>query len=131
MDGTFRTRYTSSSALTTLDGGPARGCTEVPQVERAIAVHLCPQNAATWRGRPRLPSRACKFSSSLVAKAFFFFFALHAMAIRGRPPMSSAEAPQQPGPSVKPDQRPTTRRKVAPPAHHQATRNPRKASKHS
>ncbi len=53
------------------------------------------------------------------------------MAIRGRPPMSSAEAPQQPRPSVKPDQRPTTRRKVAPPAHHQATRNPRKASKHS
>ncbi len=45
--------------------------------------------------------------------------------------MSTAEAPQQPGPSVKPDQRPTTRRKVAPPAHHQATRNPRKASKHS
>ncbi len=26
----------------------------IPQVERAIAVHLCPRNAATWRNRPEL-----------------------------------------------------------------------------
>ncbi|KAL0199155.1 hypothetical protein M9458_007695, partial [Cirrhinus mrigala] len=74
-----------SPSLTTLDGGPARGYTEVPQVERAIAMHLCPQNAASWRGRPRLPSRACKFSSALVAKAYMASgqaaSALHAMAI--------------------------------------------------
>ncbi|KAL0191942.1 hypothetical protein M9458_010238, partial [Cirrhinus mrigala] len=42
------TRYTNSSSLTTLDGDPARGYTEIPQVERVVAVHLCPQNAATW-----------------------------------------------------------------------------------
>ncbi|KAL0179586.1 hypothetical protein M9458_025028, partial [Cirrhinus mrigala] len=50
-----RSRHVISPSLTTLDGGPARGYTEVPQVERAIAMHLCPQNAASWRGRPRLP----------------------------------------------------------------------------
>ncbi|KAL0195086.1 hypothetical protein M9458_008658, partial [Cirrhinus mrigala] len=80
-----RSRHVISPSLTTLDGGPARGYTEVPQVERAIAMHLCPQNAASWRGRPRLPSRACKFSSALVAKAYVVSgqaaSALHAMAI--------------------------------------------------
>lgn len=38
-------------------------------MERAIAMHLCPQNAATWRNRTRLPSRAFKFTLSLTAKA--------------------------------------------------------------
>ncbi|KAI2661194.1 hypothetical protein H4Q32_006732 [Labeo rohita] len=80
-----RSRYANSSSLTTLDGGPARGYTEVPQVERAIAMHLCPENAASWRGQPKLPSRACKFSSTLVAKAYSASgqaaSALHAMAI--------------------------------------------------
>ncbi|KAL0147528.1 hypothetical protein M9458_057156, partial [Cirrhinus mrigala] len=80
-----RSRHVISPSLTTLDGGPARGYTEVPQVERAIVMHLCPQNAASWRGRPRLPSRACKFSSALVAKAYVASgqaaSALHAMAI--------------------------------------------------
>ncbi|KAI2659532.1 ORF V: Enzymatic polyprotein [Labeo rohita] len=80
-----RSRHAISPSLTTLDGGPARGYTEVPQVERAIAMHLCPQNAASWRGRPRLPSRACKFSSALVAKAYAASgqaaSALHAMVI--------------------------------------------------
>ncbi|KAL0193870.1 hypothetical protein M9458_012166, partial [Cirrhinus mrigala] len=79
-----RSRHVISPSLTTLDGGPARGHTEVPQVERAIAMNLCPQNAASWRGRPRLPSRACKFSSALVAKAYVASgqaaSALHAMA---------------------------------------------------
>ncbi|KAI2661975.1 hypothetical protein H4Q32_007693 [Labeo rohita] len=80
-----RSRYANSPSLTTLDGGPARGYTEVPQVERAIAMHLCLQNAASWRGQPKLPSRACKFSSTLVAKAYSASgqaaSALHAMAI--------------------------------------------------
>ncbi|KAL0199601.1 hypothetical protein M9458_002788, partial [Cirrhinus mrigala] len=75
----------SSSLLTTLDGGAARGYVDVPQVERAVAVHLCPQNAATWRNRPRLPSKACKLSSALAAKAYGAAgqaaSSLHAMAI--------------------------------------------------
>ncbi|KAL0147132.1 hypothetical protein M9458_057656 [Cirrhinus mrigala] len=75
----------SSSLLTTLDGGAARGHVDVPQVERVIVVHLCPQNAATRRNRPRLPSKACKLSSTLAAKAYGAVgqadSALHAMAI--------------------------------------------------
>ncbi|KAL0195456.1 hypothetical protein M9458_009028, partial [Cirrhinus mrigala] len=72
---TWRAPYTarsrlSSSLLTTLDGGAARGYVDVPQVERAVAVHLCPQNAATWRNRSRFPSKACKLSSALAAKAY-------------------------------------------------------------
>ncbi len=57
----------------------------IPQVERAIAVHLCPRNAATWRNRPRLPSKACKLTAALAAKAYNAAgqaaSALHAMAI--------------------------------------------------
>ncbi len=60
-----RSRPSASSVLTTLDGGAAQGYVEVPPVERAIAMQLCPQGAAAWRGNPRLPSRACKFSSAL------------------------------------------------------------------
>ncbi len=57
----------------------------IPQVERAITVHLCPWNAATWRNRPRLPSKACKLTAALVAKAYSAAgqaaSALHTMAI--------------------------------------------------
>ncbi len=48
-------------------------------------MQLCLQDAAAWRGNPRLPSRACKFSSALMAKAYSAAgqaaFALHAMAL--------------------------------------------------
>ncbi len=48
-------------------------------------MQLCPQGAAAWRGNPRLPSRACKFSSTLTAKAYGAAgqaaSALHAMAL--------------------------------------------------
>ncbi len=67
---TARSRSSAFSILTTLDGGVARGYAGIPQVERAIAVHLCPRNAATWRNRPRLPSKACKLTAALAAKAY-------------------------------------------------------------
>ncbi len=80
-----RNRPSASSVLTTLDGGAAQGYVEIPPVERAIAMQLCPQGAAAWRGNPRLPSRACKFSSALTAKAYSAAgqaaSALHAMAL--------------------------------------------------
>ncbi len=80
-----RNRPSASSVLTTLDSGAAQGYVEVPPVERAIAMQLCPQGAAAWRGNPRLPSRACKFSSALTAKAYSAAgqaaSALHAMAL--------------------------------------------------
>ncbi len=40
----------------------------------AVAVHLCPRNAATWRNRPRLPSKAYSAAGQAAS-------ALHAMAI--------------------------------------------------
>ncbi|XP_016427502.1 translation initiation factor IF-2-like [Sinocyclocheilus rhinocerous] len=48
-------------------------------------MQLGPQSAAAWRGSPRLPSRACRFSSALTAKAYSAAgqaaSALHAMAL--------------------------------------------------
>ncbi len=82
---TTRSRSSISSVLTTLDGGAARGYAGIPQVERAVAVHLCPPNAATWRNCPRFPSKACKLMAALAAKTYSAAgqaaFALHAMAI--------------------------------------------------
>ncbi len=82
---TARSPSSASSILTTLDGGVALGYVGIPQVERAIAVHLCPRNAATWRNRPRLPSKACKLTAALAATAYSAAgqaaSALHAMAI--------------------------------------------------
>ncbi len=82
---TARSSSSASSILTTLDGGVARGYAGIPQVERAIAVHLSPRNAATWRNRPRLPFKACKLTAALPAKAYSAVgqaaSALHAMAI--------------------------------------------------
>ncbi len=82
---TARIPSSASSILITLDGGVARGYAGIPQVERAIAVHLCPRNAATWRNRPRLPSKACKLTAALAAKAYSAAgqaaSALHVMAI--------------------------------------------------
>ncbi len=65
-----RNRPSASSVLTTIDSGAAQGYVEIPQVERAIAMQLCPQGAAAWRDNPHHPSRAFKFSSALTAKAY-------------------------------------------------------------
>ncbi|KAI2647783.1 Gag-Pol polyprotein [Labeo rohita] len=66
------------------DGGAAEGYAGVPQVERAVAVHLCPRDTATWRGHPCLPSKACRLSSALAGRAYCAAgqaaTALHAMA---------------------------------------------------
>ncbi|KAL0199366.1 hypothetical protein M9458_007906, partial [Cirrhinus mrigala] len=86
---TWRAPYSSrpqpsSSPLATLDGGAARGYVAIPQVERAVAVHLCPRGTATWRDRPHLPSRACKLSFALAGRAYHAAgqaaTALHALA---------------------------------------------------
>ncbi len=47
-----------------------KGMWRSPPVDRAIAMQLCPQGSTAWRGNPRLPCRACKFSSALTAKAY-------------------------------------------------------------
>ncbi|KAI2647969.1 Tyrosine recombinase slr0733 [Labeo rohita] len=74
----------SSFPLASFDGGAAQGYEAVPQVERAVAVHLCLLGAATWRDRPHLPSRACEFSSALAGRTYHATgqaaTTLHAMA---------------------------------------------------
>ncbi len=82
---TARNRSSGSSSLATLDGGAARGYTEVPPVERSVAMQLCPRTASTRRGNPLLPSRACRHSSALTGSAYAACgeaaSALHAMAL--------------------------------------------------
>ncbi len=46
--------------LATLDGGAAQVYTEVPSMERSVAMQLCPKTASTWHGNQLLPSRACR-----------------------------------------------------------------------
>ncbi len=82
---TARNRSSGSSSLATLDGGAARGYTEVPPVERSVAMQLCPRTASTWRGNPLLPSPACRHSSALTGSAYAACgeaaSALHAMVL--------------------------------------------------
>lgn len=64
--------------------GVTKGYVNIAQAKHVV-VHLCLQTAATCRGRPRLPSKACKLSSALVTKANTAASqaasALHGMAI--------------------------------------------------
>ncbi|XDV38535.1 hypothetical protein PO909_007910 [Leuciscus waleckii] len=48
----------ASSALPPLDQAAAKGYNGVPQVERSVAMQLCPQSASS-RGDPKHPSKAC------------------------------------------------------------------------
>ncbi len=80
-----RNRASTSSVLTTLDGGAAQDYVEIPPVEHAITMQLCPQNVAVWVGNPCLSSRAYKILSALTAKAYISAgqsaSALHTMAL--------------------------------------------------
>ncbi|XDV34391.1 hypothetical protein PO909_004552 [Leuciscus waleckii] len=82
---TPRDRSSTSSAFSALDETAAKVYTGVPSVESSVAMQLCPQSASTWCGDPKHPSKACRFSSTLVAKAYRAVgqaaSSLHAMAI--------------------------------------------------
>ncbi len=80
-----RNRPSASSVLTTLDGGVAQGYVEIPPVERVIAMQLCPQSAAAWRGNPHLLSRACKFLSTLTALKEMLFEPLQSVELKFLP----------------------------------------------
>ncbi len=62
-----------------------RGMWRSPQSSAPLPCSFARRGAAAWRGNPRLPSRACKFSSALTAKAYGAAGqaapALHAMAL--------------------------------------------------
>lgn len=59
------------SALTSLDGGVAKGYGDVPTVERSFVMQLCPVTPTSWTNKPALPSEACKQSSALTPSAFW------------------------------------------------------------
>ncbi len=66
--------------------GPSHLCSACHDYPASTpSLHLCLQNAATWRNRPRLPSKACKLTAALATKAYSIAgqaaSALHAMAI--------------------------------------------------
>lgn len=67
---TVRSHFAASSTLTTPDGEAAKGYTEIPQVESAIAVYLCPQSAAICQNCPHLLFKACMQFSSPVSPRF-------------------------------------------------------------
>ncbi len=82
---TARNKSCDCSPLTTVDGGAALGYTGIPCVEWSVAMQLCPTAASTLRGKPCLPSRACKYSSGLTGSAYRACgeaaSALHAMTL--------------------------------------------------
>ncbi len=45
----------SITAITTLDGGAAKGYVELPPVERSVAMQRCPKTATSWRGKSASP----------------------------------------------------------------------------
>lgn len=51
--------------LTSINGGVAKVYVNIPQMEHVVVVHLCLQNATTWRNRTLLPSKACKVMAIL------------------------------------------------------------------
>ncbi|XDV35991.1 hypothetical protein PO909_005845 [Leuciscus waleckii] len=79
-----RDRSMAFSDFPPLDGAAAQGYTGVPSVERSVAMQLCPPSTSS-RGDPKHPSKACRFSSTMVAKSYRAAgqeaTSLHAMAI--------------------------------------------------
>ena len=64
-----RTRSSVSPAFSSLDKANERGYFSLPPVEQAIATHLCPPSAGR-RTKPVLPSKACRMTSTLLARIF-------------------------------------------------------------
>ena len=64
-----RTRSSVSPAFSSLDNAQDRGYLTLPPVEQAIAAHLCPPSAGR-RTKPALPSKACRMTSSMLARIF-------------------------------------------------------------
>ncbi len=83
---TARSRSSASSVLIPSMAEWPGGTRAFPQVERAGRGALVPtETPPTWRNRPRLPSKACKLTAAIAAKAYSAAgqaaSALHAMAI--------------------------------------------------
>ncbi|CAM4295375.1 unnamed protein product [Leuciscus chuanchicus] len=76
-----RTRSSSSSTLSTVDGAEEKGYVSLPPLEEAVAAHLCPPTAGSWRSKTVHPSKPCRTTSAIAyAAAGQVASALHAMA---------------------------------------------------
>lgn len=60
--------YSSSAALTMVDGLKEKGYTKLPPLEEALAVHLCPPAARGWKTKAAYPTKPCRATSALVAE---------------------------------------------------------------
>ncbi len=67
---TARNCHSVSSSLTTFDGGAAQGYMVILLVELLVAMLLCPNSAATCRGKLLLPSWACSYLSALTGSTY-------------------------------------------------------------
>ncbi len=83
----FSSRLTNAAAadFTNLVGSVEQGYTAMPVIEDALASHLSPSLAPSWKSRPLLPSKPCRTTSALIGKSYIAAgqagMALHTMAI--------------------------------------------------
>ena len=79
-----RTRSSASSTLSTVDGAEEKGYVSLPPLEEAVAAHLCPPTAGSWRSKTVHPSKPCRTTSAIASRAYAAAgqaaSALHAMA---------------------------------------------------
>ena len=65
-----RTRASASHTLSSVDGAEEKGYVSLPPIEEAVAVHLCPPTAGSWRSKMTLPSKPCRATSALASRAY-------------------------------------------------------------
>ncbi len=60
----------AATDFTNLVGSVEQGYAAVPAVEDALAAHLSPNFALSWKSHPLLPSKPCKTTSALIGKSY-------------------------------------------------------------
>ncbi len=68
----FLARITNPTAadFATISKMAEHGYAAMPAVEETLAAHLAPNSAPSWKSRHLLPSKPCRFTSSLVWKSY-------------------------------------------------------------
>ncbi|XP_077058206.1 uncharacterized protein LOC143710852 [Siphateles boraxobius] len=86
----WRTPYSTRgpavfATLSSVDGAAEKGYESLPPLEEALAAHLCPNTAASWRTRAVHPNKPCRSTSALAGRAYSASgqaaSALHTMAV--------------------------------------------------
>lgn len=60
----------ASATLSSVDGAAEKGYEKLPPLEEAVAAHLCPPTASSWRSRAVHPLKPCRNTSALAERAF-------------------------------------------------------------